>query len=139
MNDKIDLNELQKHANIYSEDTKPLEDEKRDWNTWSIASLWIGIMVSIPVYMLAGGLIASGMSWIQAIFTIVLGHTIVMIPAVLLGHFGTKYAIGYPLLSKLVFGPRGNVFPTLIRAFLGCFLVWSSILDRRYSYKFYNN
>lgn len=117
----IDMQELEKHSNIYSEDSKPLKEEQRNWTTWSIASLWIGIMVSIPVYMLAGGLIASGMTWIQAIFTIVLGHTIVMIPAVLLGHFGTKYAVGFPLLSKLVFGPKGNIFPTLLRAFLGCF------------------
>ena len=122
MNNKyLDLKELQNHSNVYSEDSKPLEDSQRDWTTWSMASLWIGIMVSIPVYMLAGGLIASGMSWIQSIFTIVLGHTLVMIPAVLLGHFGTKYGIGFPLLSKLVFGPKGNIFPTLIRAFLGCF------------------
>lgn len=122
MNNKfLDLEQLKKYPNVYTEDTKPLQDDKRDWTTWSIASLWIGIMVSIPVYMLAGGLIASGMTWIQAIFTIVLGHTIVMIPAVLLGHFGTKYAVGFPLLSKLVFGPKGNIFPTLLRAFLGCF------------------
>lgn len=122
MNNKfLDLEQLKKHPNVYTEDTKPLQDDKRDWTTWSVASLWIGIMVSIPVYMLAGGLIASGMSWIQAIFTIVLGHTIVMIPAVLLGHFGTKYSVGFPLLSKLVFGPKGNLFPTLIRALLGCF------------------
>lgn len=120
-NKYLDLKELEKHSNVYSKDSKPLEEEQRNWTTWSIASLWIGIMVSIPVYMLAGGLIASGMTWIQAIFTIVLGHTIVMIPAVLLGHFGTKYAVGFPLLSKLVFGPKGNIFPTLLRAFLGCF------------------
>ena len=117
--------EIAKHSNVYSEDSKPLESSKRDWNTITIISLWVGIIVSIPLYMLAGGLIASGMTWSQALFVIVLGHTLVMIPSVLLGHFGTKYAIGYPLLSKLVFGSKGNIFPTLIRAFLGCF--WFSV------------
>lgn len=44
-----------------------------------------------------------------------------MAPAVLLGHFGTKYGANFPLLSKFAFGPKGNVFPTLVRGILGCF------------------
>ena len=53
MNNKfLDLEQLKKHPNVYTGDTKPLQDDKRDWTTWSVASLWIGIMVSIPVYML---------------------------------------------------------------------------------------
>ena len=115
------LDEIKSNKTIYTEDTKPIGPDERDWSGWNIAALWIGIMVSIPVYMLASGLIASGMNWWQALLTIVLGHTIIIVPAVLLGHAGTKYGISYPLLSKLVFGPKGNVFPTMVRALLGCF------------------
>ena len=115
------LQELSKYKTIYTDDTKPIHGSQREWGSWDIAALWIGIMVSIPVYMLASGLIASGMNWWQSILVIVLGHTIVIIPATLLGHAGTKYGISYPLLSKLIFGPKGNIFPTMVRAFLGCF------------------
>lgn len=69
--------------NIYNEYTKPVV--KRTWGIGSFASLWIGIMVSIPALMLGTGIIQVGMSWLQALFTVVLGHTIVMLPAVLLG------------------------------------------------------
>ena len=115
------LQELGKYKTIYTDDTKPIHGNQREWGSWDIAALWIGIRVSIPVYMLASGLIASGMNWWQSILVIVLGHTIVIIPATLLGHAGTKYGISYPLLSKLIFGPKGNIFPTMVRAFLGCF------------------
>lgn len=87
----------------------------------SFVTLWVGIIVSIPVYMLASGLLSNGMNWWQSLFTVVLGHTTVMIPAVLLGHFGTKYGANFPLLSKFTFGPKGNVFPSLVRGVLGCF------------------
>ncbi|WP_252248691.1 NCS1 family nucleobase:cation symporter-1 [Clostridium sp. ZBS20] len=117
----IGIAEIGKYKTVYTNDTRPINIEDRDWSAWNIMTLWIGIMVSIPVYMLASGLIASGMNWWQALITIVLGHTIVIVPATLLGHAGTKYGISYPLLSKLVFGPNGNVFPTMVRALLGCF------------------
>ena len=118
---KEGLQEIEKYETIYTNDTKPISSKEREWGSWDIAALWIGIMVSIPVYMLASGLIASGMNWWQSISVIVLGHTIVIIPATLLGHSGTKYGISYPLVSKLIFGPKGNIFPTMVRAFLGCF------------------
>ncbi|MFD1670665.1 NCS1 family nucleobase:cation symporter-1 [Agrilactobacillus yilanensis] len=116
------LAEIKKYpGNVYSDQTQPYAFEQRTWNTYAFASLWVGIIISIPVYMLASGLLSNGMNWWQALFTVVLGHTIVMVPAVLLGHFGTKYGTNFPLLSKFAFGPKGNVFPTLVRGILGCF------------------
>ena len=120
-----DKKRISEFPNNYSEDTKPFEINERSWSALSIANLWIGIIVSIPVYMLASGLMASGMNWWQALITVIIGHSLVIIPSVLLGHCGTKYGLSYPMLSKLVFGIKGNVLPTLIRAVLGIF--WYSI------------
>lgn len=113
--------EIQKHKNNYTEETKPILPGKRDWSTWNVASLWIGIVVSIAMYQIASGLIVSGMSWQQALFTVVLGHILVMIPAVVLGHFGTKFGVSYPMLSKVMFGVKGSIIPALVRAIIGCF------------------
>ena len=60
---KSDIAEIKKFNNNYSSDTKPVNVDERNWGTFSIVNLWIGIIVSIPVYMLASGLIASGMNW----------------------------------------------------------------------------
>lgn len=118
---EVGIKEIGKFPNNYTESTKPISSKERDWNAWSMGSLWIGMMVSIAVYMIASGLIVSGMNWLQALFTIVLGHTLVMIPAVTIGHFGTKYGLTFPMMSKMIFGIKGTCIPTLIRAILGCF------------------
>lgn len=44
-----------------------------------------------------------------------LGHFLVMVFAVVLGHFGTKYGLTYPMLCKMVFGSKGTVVPSLVR------------------------
>ena len=115
------MEEIQKHKNNYADSTKPLSGKERTWSAWDMGNLWIGMIVSIAVYQVASGLIVSGMSWAQALFTIVLGHTLVMIFAVILGHFGTKYGLTYPMLSKMVFGAKGTVVPSIVRGVLGCF------------------
>jgi NCS1 family nucleobase:cation symporter-1 len=112
---------IKEHKNNYTDVTKPIGKSERTWGTWDMANLWIGMIVSIAVYQVASGLIVSGMSWLQALFTIVLGHTLVMVFAVILGHFGTKYGITYPMLCKLVFGSKGTIVPSLVRGILGCF------------------
>lgn len=127
INDKIrnispdEINNINESRNCLSQDSMPIAESARTWNSWNYFTLWLGMMISIPVYMLASGLISKGMNWWQAVLVIVLGHTLVMVPAVALGHFGTKYGASFAMLSKMIFGPVGNYLPTLIRALLGCF------------------
>src|SRR5579864_7044587 len=78
---------------LYNHDLAPVPQEARDWGTYNYASLWVGMSVCIPTYMLASGLIAGGMNWWQAIGTILLGNLIVLIPMLLNAHAGTKYGI----------------------------------------------
>ena len=106
--------EIQRHENNYDEDSRPITAQERDWSTWNLSSLWIGIIVSIATYQIASGLIVSGMAWYQALFTIVLGHTLVMIPAIMLGHFGTKFGMNFPMLAKMMFGVKGSIIPNFV-------------------------
>ena len=43
---------------------------RRNWTTYNFAALWIGMAHCIPTYLLAGGLVAQGMNWWQALLTI---------------------------------------------------------------------
>lgn len=112
---------IKEYKNNYSESTRPIFAKERDWTAWSMGNLWIGMLVSIAVYQVASGLIVAGMAWYEALFTIVLGHTLVMAFAVILGHFGTKYGLNFPMLCKMAFGSKGIIVPALIRGILGCF------------------
>ena len=76
--------------------------------------------VCIPTYMLASGLIAGGMSWWQAIVTILLGNLIVLVPMVLNAHAGTKYGIPFPVFVRASFGVRGANIPAVLRALVAC-------------------
>ena len=75
---------------------RPIPLERRTWGIYNYASLWVAMSVCIPTYMLASGLIAGGMSWWQAIGTILLGNLIVLVPMLLNAHAGTKYGIPFP-------------------------------------------
>ena len=92
---------------LYNSDLAPVPPHGRTWGAYNFASLWIGMSVCIPTYMLASGLIAGGMSWWQAIGTILLGNLIVLIPLLLNGHAGTQYGIPFPVLARASFGVRG--------------------------------
>src|SRR5207248_129012 len=71
-------------------------------------------------YTLASSLIAKGMNWWQAILTIFLGNSVVLIPMVLNAHAGTKYGIPFPVYCRSSFGLRGANVPALLRAFVAC-------------------
>lgn len=119
------VKEIKSHKNIYTEDTKPIGLQGREWGTKNYITLWTGILVSIPVYMMASALLAAGLTWYQSLFICVLGHSLVLIPSILLGKFGSRYGASFPILSKMVYGPKGTSVPTLIRAFMGC--LWFGI------------
>jgi NCS1 family nucleobase:cation symporter-1 len=70
--------------------------------------------------MLASSLIEGGMNWWQAILTIFLANTIVLIPMILNGHAGAKYGIPFPVMVRASFGIRGANIPAMLRAIVAC-------------------
>jgi nucleobase:cation symporter-1, NCS1 family len=111
---------LRYDASLYNEDLAPVPQNQRTWGTYNYASLWVGMSVCIPTYMLASGLIAGGMSWWQAVGTILLGNLIVLIPMLLNAHAGARYGIPFPVLVRASFGVRGANVPAVLRALVAC-------------------
>lgn len=109
-----------KNSSLYSEDLAPIPLHKRTWNTWNYAALWISMSLCIPTYMLASSLIGGGMNWWEAIFTIFIGNTVVLIPMILNGHAGAKYGIPFPVFARASFGVRGANIPAMLRAIVAC-------------------
>ncbi len=105
---------------FYNADMAPTTRADRKWGVWDIAALWISMSACIPTYMLASSLIAEGMNWWQAVLTIFLGNTIVLIPMVLNAHAGTRYGIPFPVYCRASFGILGANVPALLRALVAC-------------------
>jgi NCS1 family nucleobase:cation symporter-1 len=101
-------------------DLAPTTVAQRTWSTYHIASLWIGLSVCIPTYMLAAGLVDGGMNWWQAVLTIMLGNFIVLVPMVLIAHAGTRYGIPFPVLARSSFGVKGANVPAVLRGLVAC-------------------
>lgn len=114
------LAEVAHDPTLYNHDLAPVEAARRTWGIYNYASLWVAMSVCIPTYMLASGLIAGGMSWKQAIGTILLGNLIVLIPMLLNAHAGAKYGIPFPVFVRASFGVRGANVPAILRAIVAC-------------------
>jgi len=105
---------------LYNRDLAPVPIAERNWTTYNFAALWISMAHCIPTYMLASGLIASGMNWWQALLTVGLGNTIVLVPILLNSHPGTKYGIPFPVFARAAYGTIGSNVPALMRALVAC-------------------
>jgi NCS1 family nucleobase:cation symporter-1 len=107
-------------SSLYNEDLAPIPAARRSWSTYNYAALWIAMSVNIPTYMLASGMIAGGMSWRQAIFTVFLGNVLVLAPMLLNAHAGARYGIPFPVFARASFGVLGANVPAVLRALVAC-------------------
>lgn len=107
-------------STLYNQDLAPVAPERRTWGTYAYAALWISMSVNIPTYLLASGMIAGGMSWKQALFTVFLGNVLVLIPMLLNAHAGARYGIPFPVFARASFGVLGANVPAVLRALVAC-------------------
>jgi NCS1 family nucleobase:cation symporter-1 len=105
---------------LFNEDLAPTKVAQRTWSTYSFAALWISLAHCIPTYMLASGLIKTGMNWWQALVTILVGNTIVLLPILGNSHAGTKYGIPFPVFARAAYGVFGANVPAIMRALVAC-------------------
>lgn len=108
------------NSSLYNKDLAPVPAERRAWRTYNYAALWISMSVNIPTYMLASAMIAGGMNWKQALFTVFLGNLLVLIPMLLNAHAGAQYGIPFPIFARASFGVLGANVPAILRALVAC-------------------
>jgi NCS1 family nucleobase:cation symporter-1 len=107
-------------AELWNEDLAPTDVAHRTWKTYHFVTLWIGMVVGIPGYMLAAGMIDQGFSATQAVAMVLVGNLIVLLPMVLNGHAGARYGIPFAVLVRTSFGNQGAKLPALLRALVAC-------------------
>ncbi len=105
---------------LWNKDLAAIPPGKRTWGTYNYTALWVAMSVNIPTYMLASGMIAGGMNWKQAIFTVFLGNVIVLIPMLLNADAGARYGIPFPVFARASFGVLGANVPAVLRALVAC-------------------
>ncbi|MBM3778313.1 MAG: NCS1 family nucleobase:cation symporter-1 [Acidimicrobiia bacterium] len=118
--DVVPLTDDLSDSPLWNPDLAPTPPSRRTWSTYHIAALWIGMSVVITTYTLASGLMQQGMTWWQAMLTILLGNLVVLAPMILNAHAGTKYGVSFPVLCRASFGVRGANVPATLRALVAC-------------------
>lgn len=118
--DIIELQEDVSKSSLYSEDLAPVPPEKRTWNKWNLAALWVGMAVCIPTYLLASYMIKTGLNWYEALIIIGLANLIITIPMILNGHAGVKYGIPFPVIGRAAFGTKGVHIASVARGIIAC-------------------
>ena len=105
---------------LWNADLAPTSVEQRNWRWYHFAALWVGMIVAVPTWMLASGLIEQGMSATQAAWTVLLGNLIILAPMLLIGHPGARYGVPFAVLVRAPFGTVGARLPALARALVAC-------------------
>ncbi len=107
-------------SRLINKDLAPIPPGDRTWKLWHYVSLWVGMSVCIPTYMLAAVMIESGMTWRQSLLVIFLGNTIVLLPLLINGFAGTRYGIPFPVFARASYGLSGAHIPSLLRSVVAC-------------------
>nr|WP_246543336.1 NCS1 family nucleobase:cation symporter-1 [Novosphingobium profundi] len=98
----------------------PSGAHQRNWRWYHFAALWVGMIVAVPTWMLAAGLIEQGMSALQATSVVLLGNLIILVPMLLIGHPGARYGVPFAVLVRASFGTIGGRLPAAARALVAC-------------------
>ncbi|MDR2089929.1 MAG: NCS1 family nucleobase:cation symporter-1 [Clostridiales Family XIII bacterium] len=112
-------------SKYYNKDLSPTSLSERNWSTYHIAALWIGMSVCLPSFAMASSLVGLGLSPWLAVLNVALGNVIVLVPIQMNSHAGTKYGIPFPVFARMTFGAVGAHIPALSRAITAC--GWNAI------------
>ena len=120
VNGMFELTEELPRSQFYNRDLAPVKLNKRTWGYYEYFSMWVGMSVCVPTWMLGASMISAGFDWLTTVFTIFLGNLIVLLPMVLDSFAGTKYGIPFPVFLRSSFGLFGANIPALLRGIIAC-------------------
>jgi NCS1 family nucleobase:cation symporter-1 len=105
---------------LINPDLAPVAAAQRTWRWYHFTALWLGMVIAVPAYMLAGAMIDQGLSAWQAVGIVLLGNLVVLAPILLIGHAGSRYGAPFAVLVRTSFGVQGAKLPALTRALVAC-------------------
>ncbi|KAK8034103.1 hypothetical protein PG993_009098 [Apiospora rasikravindrae] len=107
-------------------DIRPIEAKRRTWVYSTFSNSWLLTNINISTYLTGSALIPLGLTWWQAIISIVIGNLLSAFFCVLNSLPGAYYNLGFPVVSRMVWGMWGvsvrHLEPHLL--VIGVPLVW---------------
>ncbi|OIW23878.1 putative uracil permease [Coniochaeta ligniaria NRRL 30616] len=106
-------------------DVTPLA--RRTWTSLTILGYWVSDVISMQSWETGSTILALGLTWREAIFSIVFGSSIMAIPMSLNGYIGAVTHAPFPVLARASFGYHFAKFPVVVRL-ITC-LFWHAITN----------
>jgi NCS1 family nucleobase:cation symporter-1 len=103
-------------------DIRPIESGRRTWRFLTFNNYWLLVNTNISTYLSGSSLIALGLTWWQTFLCIVVGNLLATAFVILNSLPGAYYHVGFPVISRTVWGLWGSQFAIWNRIFLS--LVW---------------
>lgn len=98
---------------------------KQTWNWYNIFAFWMSDVHSAGGYVFAGTLFSLGLAGWQVFVSLILGIVIVQILANIMGVPSQRYAVPFPVMSRMTYGVYGSNIPALTRGIIA--VVWYGI------------
>ncbi|EXJ83127.1 hypothetical protein A1O1_06746 [Capronia coronata CBS 617.96] len=121
----IELPEKEQGGRWRNEDISPVPPERQTWGPVQFVELWFLINLNISSYQTGSSLLASGMTYWQAIIVILVGNALASTFAVLNSVSGAQSHLGFPIVCRSVWGMWGAYFPVLNRILTS--VVWYGV------------
>lgn len=83
-------------------DVTPLE--RRTWTSLTIFGFWVSDAMNAQGWMAPASIIAIGLTWREAVYSIILGLAVVAIPLVCNGAIGAHLHVPFPVAARSSFG-----------------------------------
>ncbi|KAK5173556.1 uncharacterized protein LTR77_002237 [Saxophila tyrrhenica] len=122
---KLELSEEEQGDRWSNEDTLPVPPERQLWGPLQFVELWFLVNMNLSSYSTGSSLMANGLSYWQAIVVIIAGNALAALFAVLNSVSGASSHLGFPIVSRSVWGMWGSYFPILNRILLS--VVWYGV------------
>lgn len=102
-----------------------LPEKEQTWGWYSIFAFWMSDVHSVGGYVFAASLFALGLNGIQVFISLLVGISIVLVFANLMGKPGQQAGAPFPVIARMSFGVFGANIPAVIRGLIA--VVWYGI------------
>lgn len=103
-------------------DIRPLPSSRRTWDTFAYVSFWAINQIALSNWQIGSSLVAVGLSVWQTMIAIIIGKVIIAAVTICNGAVGARWHIGFPVLSRGIWGVYGANLIILQRIVLS--LTW---------------
>lgn len=110
---------------LFNEDLAPAQPSHRQWNGYSLFSLWMNDAHNVGNYTFAAGLFIAGLSPIDVTLGIFVGSVIIFFGCCMSGFMGHATGTPYPVISRMSWGIWGANVPAVVRGIVA--IAWYGI------------